>query len=263
MSFQYKRILLVGATSGIGAGMAARFVEEGSKVIVVGRRQDRLDAFVNKYGPEKSASIRFDVTDYAGLDSFVKKVLDEYPDLDCVFLNCGYQSQFRLFKLDELDLLAFHRQVNTNFTSLVNMSMKFLPHLVNKQYPTNIVFTGSALGLIPAVLMPAYSASKAALIAFVDCLRAQNQCKTLKITHIIPPIVQTELHDYTGTSGRSWGMPLPEFVEECYAQLKTGAEWVEVGVSFPGEHEEYRVMLDNREKVAGGVTKILLSRFEL
>ena len=71
MAFQYKRILLVGATSGIGAAMADKLILEGAKVIAVGRRQERLDAFVQKHGPEKASGIKYDVTDRAGLDSFM------------------------------------------------------------------------------------------------------------------------------------------------------------------------------------------------
>ena len=71
MAFQYKRILLVGATSGIGAAMADKLILEGAKVIAVGRRQERLDAFVQKHGPENASGVRYDVTDRAGLDAFV------------------------------------------------------------------------------------------------------------------------------------------------------------------------------------------------
>lgn len=73
MGFPYKTVLLVGATSGIGAGLADKFVQEGSKVIAVGRRQDRLDAFVQKHGADKASAIKFDITDRAGLDAFVQK----------------------------------------------------------------------------------------------------------------------------------------------------------------------------------------------
>jgi NADP-dependent 3-hydroxy acid dehydrogenase YdfG len=73
MPFTYKTILLVGATSGIGAGLADKFIAEGSRVIAVGRRQDRLDAFVKKHGEEKAGAIRFDVTDSAGMDAFVSQ----------------------------------------------------------------------------------------------------------------------------------------------------------------------------------------------
>lgn len=73
MVFQYKRVLLVGATAGIGAAMADKLIEEGAKVIAVGRRQERLDAFVAKHGSERASAIRYDITDRAGLDAFVNK----------------------------------------------------------------------------------------------------------------------------------------------------------------------------------------------
>ena len=71
MAFQYKRVLLVGATSGIGAAMADKLILEGAKVIAVGRRQERLDEFVKKHGAEKAAGVRYDITDRADLDGFV------------------------------------------------------------------------------------------------------------------------------------------------------------------------------------------------
>lgn len=73
MGFPFKTVLLVGATSGIGAGLADRLVQEGSKVISVGRRQERLDAFVHKHGAEKASSIRFDITDRNGLEPFIQR----------------------------------------------------------------------------------------------------------------------------------------------------------------------------------------------
>lgn len=75
MAFNYKCILLIGATSGIGAAMADKLVLEGAKVIAVGRRQERLDAFVQKHGSEKASGIRYDINDRAGMDAFVERYL--------------------------------------------------------------------------------------------------------------------------------------------------------------------------------------------
>ena len=81
MSFSYQRVLLVGGTSGIGAALADKLILEGSKVIAVGRRQDRLDAFVQKHGPEKASGVQYDVTDRAGLDAFVQGQVWLHPRL--------------------------------------------------------------------------------------------------------------------------------------------------------------------------------------
>ena len=73
MSFPYKTVLIIGATSGIGAAMAEKLVTEGSRVIVCGRRQDRLDQFVDKHGSDKASGIKLDITDHDHVDAVVEK----------------------------------------------------------------------------------------------------------------------------------------------------------------------------------------------
>lgn len=160
MAFQYKQILMIGATSGIGAGMANRLVQEGSKVIAVGRRQDRLDEFVSRHGKEKASAVKFDITDRQNMDKFVKELVahsstfsrgtkiltaicfsitDTYPDLDCVFLNAGVQSKIDLAQPAKVDLSAFHSEVTINFSCFVDLTMKFLPFLMNKTTETSLI----------------------------------------------------------------------------------------------------------------------------
>jgi short-subunit dehydrogenase involved in D-alanine esterification of teichoic acids len=262
MSFNYKRVLLIGATSGIGAAMADKFILEGAKVIPVGRRQERLDAFVQKHGPEKASGVRYDITDRAGLDAFVEGIVSKYPDLDCVFLNAGVQSQMRLSRPAEVDLDAFHQEMNTNFSRLVDLSTKFLPHLLQKPFPTALLFTGSLIAAIPAVTVPAYSASKAALTAYVSCLRRQHKGSNTKIIEVWPPLVQSELHDYMGPeTGRAMGMPVDVFTEKAWAQLAAGSELVVVG-SF-GPEEKFQEMLRLRGGIFEALSNMMLAHFEL
>ena len=61
MAFPYKHVQMIGATSGIGRGMADHLAQNGVKVVAVGRRQDRLDDFVRQYGEEKAQAECFDI----------------------------------------------------------------------------------------------------------------------------------------------------------------------------------------------------------
>ena len=72
MSFPYKKVLVIGATSGIGLELAERLVKQGVFVIAVGRRQERLDAFVNKAGQDKASGAVFDLADINKAPSFVQ-----------------------------------------------------------------------------------------------------------------------------------------------------------------------------------------------
>lgn len=113
-----------------------------------------------------------------------------YPDLDALFLNAGVQSQIRLSRAAEFDFASFHHEVIVNFTCIVNLAMAFLPHLQAKTQPTSLIITGTHLSLVPAPTIPAYSASKAALTSFIDCIRDQNRHRSTKIIEIYPPVVQ-------------------------------------------------------------------------
>jgi NADP-dependent 3-hydroxy acid dehydrogenase YdfG len=73
MSFPYRHVLLIGATSGIGRAMANHFVTQGLKVTAVGRRQERLDEFVAQHGNEKASGIAFDIERLDDISAFVAK----------------------------------------------------------------------------------------------------------------------------------------------------------------------------------------------
>ncbi|KAL8709218.1 MAG: hypothetical protein Q9220_005960 [cf. Caloplaca sp. 1 TL-2023] len=244
MPFPYKHVLLTGATSGIGAAMADRLVQEGSKVVAVGRCQDRLDNFVRKHGDTKAGAERFDMSDRKSMDGFVQKVIQDYPDLDCVFLNAGIQSPGNLASPEKFDLDLFHTEVATNFTSVVEMTIKFLPFLQKKSSPTSIIFTNSNLAWVPAANLPTYSATKSALSSFILCLRLQLQGSSVKIIEVSPPPVQTELHDYMGDRGRSMGMPLDAFTNEAYASLASGKDQIIIGAI--GDAGTFNEMVDKR-----------------
>ncbi|KAF7882899.1 hypothetical protein EAF00_011388 [Botryotinia globosa] len=103
MSFSYKHVLLIGATSGIGLAMAERLVQE-CKVTVVGRRKDRLDEFVGKHG-DKAKSISFDI---------------ELSRYRLRLPQAGYQRKHDSSKPESVDIKGFIYETHVNFTSFHN-----------------------------------------------------------------------------------------------------------------------------------------------
>jgi NADP-dependent 3-hydroxy acid dehydrogenase YdfG len=73
MAFPYRHVLLIGATSGIGAAMAATFIDQGIKVTAVGRRKDRLDEFVKQHGEDKASGAVLDVADQEAIPKFASE----------------------------------------------------------------------------------------------------------------------------------------------------------------------------------------------
>jgi NADP-dependent 3-hydroxy acid dehydrogenase YdfG len=70
MAFQYHHVLMIGATSGIGAAMADRLIEAGAKVTAVGRRKERLEDFVSRHGESKARAVPFDIENLAQIHQF-------------------------------------------------------------------------------------------------------------------------------------------------------------------------------------------------
>jgi NADP-dependent 3-hydroxy acid dehydrogenase YdfG len=73
MPFPYKHVLIIGATSGIGKAMGDHLIAQGLKVTAVGRREDRLNAFVEENGSDRASSIVFDIEKLDKIPSFVNK----------------------------------------------------------------------------------------------------------------------------------------------------------------------------------------------
>lgn len=232
----YKKALVVGATSGIGAALAAKLVANGTRVVVVGRRRHRLETFVKTHGSDVSSAVAFDVTDLSGIKAFADNIVQSNPDLDCLILSAGVQRGFNFAQPETLNLSLLCDELTTNYTSAVYLTAAFLPHF-KKEPHGNIIYINATLGLIPALSRtPNYNASKAALHAFVMDIRYQLRDNgfPLHIVEVFPPAVQTELHDQKHqpdlVNGKDIGMPLDEFVDQMYDGLAKGSDQFAIGL---------------------------------
>lgn len=228
MPFQYKKVLVLGGTSGIGEAMAKKFLAEGISVIVVGRRKENLEKFAQEHGKDgKVDTAAFDITDLKAIPQFASDITAKHPDLDCVLLNAGIQRHLEWQHIEKVNLEVMDHEFVTNYNSQMHITHAFMPFLQN-QAPKNtaLVYVTSGLALVPSTYCPNYCASKAALHHMILAMRLQmKEIKSnVKIIELLPPAVQTELHDdkhqpeFKG-KGSTFGMPLPAFVEEAWAGL--------------------------------------------
>ncbi|KAI2836523.1 hypothetical protein CBS63078_11298 [Aspergillus niger] len=117
MSFPYKKVLLIGATSGIGRDLATSFIQHGRFVIAVGRRQENLDAFVQEHGADKAAAFQLDTSQLDKIPLFVKQVTQRHPDLDCVFVNSGIQRRSVFSEPEAINMAVIAEEMNARHDS--------------------------------------------------------------------------------------------------------------------------------------------------
>ncbi|KAI1766937.1 NAD(P)-binding protein [Hypoxylon sp. FL1150] len=239
MGFPYKTVLLVGATSGIGLALAERMIENGVFVIAVGRRKDRLDAFVSKHGSDKAAGSQFDITQLDQIESWAKEITTTYPNIDAVMPNSGIQRTLDFTRPKDIDLPRTIQELNTNYTSYLYLITHLLPHLqAQAPKPTALVTVSSGLALVPLPRCGNYCATKAALHSLMWSLRSQldhdEKSRHVKVIEILPPAVQTELHsqqtELVEIGEANIGIPLQQFTDEAWAGLSRGDEEIPVGM---------------------------------
>lgn len=126
-------------------------------------------------------------------------------------------------------------ELTTNYLSHVHLAVGFLPFLQAQFAPTSLVFVTSGLALVPLLRAPNYSASKAGLHSLILCMREQLKGSNVKIIELLPPAVQTELHDTKHQpdikNGSNFGMPLDQFTDAAWVGLEEGIEQIPVGTS--------------------------------
>lgn len=236
----YRKAVIIGATSGIGWALAAKLVSQGTDVILIGRRKDKLDAFKAEHGTEKVTTIAFDATDLSAIPRVVEDITSQHSDVDCIVFNSGIQRAFDFGNPDEVDLATLDKETTTNYTSPVHLTTAFLAHFVPSKQHVSFVYVSATLGLVPGLLRtPNYNASKAALHSFLLNLRLQlsrSGHMHVKIVEVFPPAVQTELHDTKHqpdlVGGDKIGMPLDAYIEAMVKGLEKGDEEFAVG---PGQ----------------------------
>jgi len=205
-------ILIAGATSGIGLGLALRLRQRGNTVIVGGRRAARL-AGIRAEHPDIDTVV-IDTTNPVSITAAADEVLDRHPNLNGLVTMAGIMQPENL--LDPAFLTIAESTVTTNLLGPLRLIAAFLPTLVRQEHAT-IITVSSGLAYVPLPMTPTYSATKAAIHSFTDSLRAQLHDTSLQVIELVPPAVRTTLMNQQDSPD---AMPLDEYLDETLALLE-------------------------------------------
>jgi short-subunit dehydrogenase len=186
-----KVVIITGASSGIGRALAFGFARRAARVVLVARREDRLEAVRREIEPYTSDVLILpaDVTDDKQLQNVVSRTLGTFGRIDILVYTAGVMPGGALpdHAPDRIE-----QMLRVNLWSAIRLTQLALPHmLVNHQgYILNI---GSGLGRTAMPALAPYVASKYGLAGFTDALRRELAGSGIELTLVLPTWTHTEM----------------------------------------------------------------------
>lgn len=199
--------LITGGGSGIGLATARRFVSEGAKVVLTGRRGDVLDAAVSQLGPHSIAAAG-DVTDPGALEGAVAAAIRAFGRLDVVFANAGVSGAT---PIGSTSAEAFRRIIDINLLGPFLTVQAARPHLVQG---ASIILNGSVHAVFGVPGSAAYAASKAGVRAMTRNFAAELAPQGIRVNAVVPGATETPIW-----SDRA---PTPDALEALEAAFTKG-----------------------------------------
>jgi short-subunit dehydrogenase len=196
-----QKILITGASSGLGAGMARAFAAKGRDLALCARRTDRLDelkdGLLQQYPSIKIAVAALDVNDHEQVPKVFAELSDELGGIDRVVVNAGIGKGA---KLGSGKLWANKATLETNLIAAL-VQIETALEMFNKRGSGHLVLISSVLGNkgVPGV-KAAYCASKAGLTSLGESLRAEYAKGPIKISVIEPGYIESEMTAKSGST---------------------------------------------------------------
>lgn len=188
---EQKIALVTGATSGIGQACALRLAKDGWKIIVTGRRSDRLDALVQQIEQEgsRALSLAFDVRQREATAQALASLPKEWQAVDLLVNNAGLALGLEPEWQGHWE--DWEQMIDTNIKGLLTMTRLIVPTMVKRGHG-HVVNIGSVAGDAAYANGAVYCATKSAVKSLTDGLRIDLVHTPIHVTLVKPGLVETE-----------------------------------------------------------------------
>ncbi len=185
-----KTVLITGATSGIGLGCARKFAENGDKLILTGRNEQRLEEIREELTDKGTQvlTLAFDVRDRKKAKQCIDSLPDEWRDIDVLVNNAGLALGLEPEYEGNLD--DWETMIDTNIKGLLTMTRLIVPGMIARNRG-HIINVGSVAGDAAYAGGNVYCATKAAVKALTDGLRIDVADTAIRVTNLKPGLVET------------------------------------------------------------------------
>ena len=212
MNMNKKNIIIIGATSGIGKSLFERYAADGNRIGIVGRRTNLLDELRQKH-PDTTFTATADITKQEEIARAIEALRAELKNIDLAIV-CSGTGDINV----SLDYAVERPTIETNVMGWTFV-IDTLYHIFEQQGHGHLVAITSAGGLRGEPMAPAYSATKAYQINYMEALRkkAYKSGNRIHVTDIRPGLVDTVM---AKGDGLLWVMPVDKVANQIISAIR-------------------------------------------
>lgn len=264
-----KKVLITGASAGIGYALSKELAKRGSEVIVTARRRDRLEALAKKI-EDTGGKIHIFVEDLS-LPESGKKLYDQIEsaglNVDILINNAGYGRWGELTSHKRDD---YSKMLQLNVTTLTELCHLYIPDML-RQGGGGIINVGSMASLSPIPYASVYSSSKAYVLMFSEAIRYEYQEKGISVMALLPGGTKSEFasiateksekltkryQERVGTASGGTMQTAEEVAIECLEAFEKGKQYILCGTRNRFLHTLTKLMSRKRVlEMSGGMFK--------
>src|ERR1041384_7767941 len=187
-----RRIILTGASEGIGRALALELASQGARLSLAARDRERLESLAQECRARGGDALPLptDVTNQQDCEWLIAETVTAFGGIDALVHNAGITMWSRFDALNDLSI--FERIMEVNYLAPVRLTALALPRL--KESKGLLVAVASLAGLTGVPERSGYAASKHALIGFFDSLRIELAGSGVDVSVVAPDFVVSEIH---------------------------------------------------------------------
>lgn len=201
ISIQNQTVLITGASSGIGEACARVFAQAGAKLILVARRQERLEELAKELG-NSSYPLVLDVRSRTSVQSALSNLPEPVSAIDILINNAGLSRG--LNKLQDGEIQDWEEMIDTNIKGLLYLTRFVVPEMISRGNG-HVIFLGSTAGHQTYPNGNVYCATKAAVRVISEGLKQDLLGTPVRVSSVDPGLVETEFSQvrFRGDSDRA------------------------------------------------------------
>ena len=219
---------VTGAASGIGRGLAERFVAEGMRVVLADVEENALIGAVEELAQRGAEvlGVVCDVSKQASVRDAGRQAIDAFGNVHLVCNNAGVSPMGPIAEATEGD---WEWTVGVNLMGVVHGIQVFVPHMLEHGEGGHVVNTASIGGLMPIPTCGVYTATKYAVVGLSEVLRAEVGAQGIGVSVLCPSFVDTRLHECHRNRPRGLDVTpgVPDFIAQALAAGSSPAEIAE------------------------------------